>query len=175
MVSNKTIAHNILVCGIPGSAKTTYCAWLEREKGFMHLDLDELEKGNGTDKKLALLDCLRHSAERFLTVIARIEQPIVIDWGFPPHLLGMVTCLNANGFAVWWFDGDRHAARESFIRRHKDGPTLEDFERQIKLIDENWYQIGEVVGDHLVSSVSAGPAYRSPEDIHERIFKSRRP
>jgi tetratricopeptide (TPR) repeat protein len=85
-VTNKTIAQNILVCGIPGSGKTTYCAWLEQKKGFLHLDFDELEKGNGTDKKLALLDCLRHSAERFLTVIARIEQPIVIDWGFPPHL-----------------------------------------------------------------------------------------
>jgi nucleoside-triphosphatase THEP1 len=31
MVSSKTIAQNILVCGIPGSGKTTYCRWLEKD------------------------------------------------------------------------------------------------------------------------------------------------
>src|ERR1700741_635012 len=104
-VNTKSGQQNILVAGIPGSGKTTYCEWLEQEKAFLHLDIDELEKGNGTDPKLELLECLRHSAERFLKVIAKIEQPIAVDWGFPLRLIGMVTCLNAKGFAIWWLDG----------------------------------------------------------------------
>lgn len=168
MVSNKTITQNILVCGIPGSGKTTYSQWLEQEKDFLHLDLDELEKGNGTDKKLALLDCLRHSAERFLTVIARIEQSIVIDWGFPPGLLGMVTCLNANGFAVWWLDGDRDLARESFIRRGT--VSLQAFEVQMKSIEENWFLMKEVIEENVIHTVSAGPTYAAPDYLYRRMF-----
>jgi shikimate kinase len=37
--------RTLLVCGIPGSGKTTYCRWLAQQKGFDHLDFDELLSG----------------------------------------------------------------------------------------------------------------------------------
>jgi hypothetical protein len=167
-MTKEIVRQNILACGIPGSGKTTYCQWLEKEKGFLHLDLDELEKDNGTEQKLALRDCLRHSAERFLRVIAQMDHPIAIDWGFPPDLLGMVTCLNANGFAIWWFDGDRHAARESFMRRGT--VPAERFDAQMKSIEEHWHEIEGEIEDNRITAVSAGPSYPLPEFIYRRMF-----
>jgi hypothetical protein len=170
-VRGKPALARVLVAGIPGSGKSAYCAWLEREKDFLHLNLDELEKENGTNLKLNLYDCLKHSADRFLSAISKFEQPIVLDWGFPTYLLGMVTCLSANGFAIWWLDGDRAAARESFIRRGT--VPVEAFELQMKSIEERSQEIQKVFDENVISSVSAGPAYRSPEDIYQRMFSGR--
>jgi hypothetical protein len=171
-VNKKTAPPRILVAGIPGAGKTEYCDWLEQEKGFLHLDIDELSKGNGAPIKLELLDCLRHSAERFLGVIAKMEKPILIDWGFPAYLIAMVACLHANGFAIWWFDGDREAARQSFIRRAT--VPVESFDAQMKSIEEHRPQIHDLFEDNVIYSVSAGPAHRAKEDIYKRMFSQRR-
>jgi hypothetical protein len=168
-MSRQTIPQRILVAGIPGSGKTSYCSWLEREKGLLHLDIDELSKESGIDLKLELLECLRHSAGRFLKVIAAIEQPIALDWGFPTALLGLVHCLNLNGFAIWWFDGDREAARESFLRRGT--VAVAAFDAQMKAIEEHWQQIQDVFDENLIHTVSAGPAYLTPEHIYKRMFR----
>jgi hypothetical protein len=47
---------------VPGKQNT---ATGEQEKGFLHLDIDELSKGNGAPIKLELLACLRHSGRVF--------------------------------------------------------------------------------------------------------------
>ena len=51
-MNERIVAQNVLVAGIPGSGKTEYCRRLEREKGFLHLDFDELLTGHGTEEKL---------------------------------------------------------------------------------------------------------------------------
>lgn len=162
----------VFVAGTPGSGKTSYCSWLEREKGFLHLDLDKLERGDGTDVQLAFRDCLHHSAQRFLEVMAKVQQPIVIDWGFPADLLALVTCLNVNGFAIWWFDGDRAAARASFIRR--DTVPMGAFDARMELIDEHLQQIQDLFDGNVIDTVSAGPTYLSPEHIYDRMFSGLR-
>jgi hypothetical protein len=82
-MNERIVAQNVLVAGIPGSGKTEYCRWLEREKGFLHLDFDELLTGHGTEEKLALIEQLRRTAEEFVFAISKQGKPIVIDWGFP--------------------------------------------------------------------------------------------
>jgi hypothetical protein len=172
-MNERNAPPRILVAGIPASGKTSYSAWLEREQGFLHLDLDELEKGNGTEKNLDLRDCLRHSAERFLRVVSEVPQPIVLDWGFPPTLLTLADCLNQNGFAIWWFDGDRQVARESFIRRAT--VPIDAFDIQMKSIEEYWQRIQNVFDENLIYTVSDGPNYATPEYIYSRMFSKRRP
>ena len=169
-MGEKTVPRNILVAGIPGSGKTTYCQWLEREKGFLHLDFDELSQENGTELKLALFDCLRHTAERFLHAISTLEQPIAIDWGFPPGYLTLVKLFRLNGFAIWWFDGDRDAAKASFIQRGTPDRSLEAFAAQLKSIEQDWPQIQEAFEDNIIYSVSAGPTHATAEYIYKRMF-----
>src|SRR6266481_3695643 len=129
-MKQKTASRNILVAGIPGSGKSTYCQWLEQEKGFLHLDFDELLQGRGTEPKLELIRCLSHTAETFVGVISKLDQPIAIDWGFPPGYLSLVNLFRLNGFAIWWLDGDRDAAKASFIQRGTPDRSLEAFAAQ---------------------------------------------
>ncbi len=108
----KIARQNILIAGIPGSGKTTYCRWLERERGFLHVDFDELQNRRGTAPKLLLYDHLRLTAEDFLRAISKKKRPIVIDWGFPPAMISLVSFLKLNGFAIWWFDGELGCRQE---------------------------------------------------------------
>lgn len=170
-MSGQAIPQRILVAGIPGSGKSTYCAWLEREKGFLHLDIDQLFKDNGTQLKLDLFDELKHSAERFMLAVSRIQQPIVVDWGFPLRLLDLVKCLNASGFGIWWFDGDREAARVSFERRGT--VSLEAFNAQMQAIEQNWPDIEGLFERKIIDTVSPGPTYLFREEIYRRMFSPR--
>lgn len=167
-MTKKSVSRNILVAGIPGSGKTTFCQWLEREKGFVHLDFDELLQARGTEQKLALIRCLGHTAEEFLSAISRQEQPIAIDWGFPLEGLSLVRLFKQSGFAIWWFDGDRNAARESFVQRGT--VPLERFTVQMQSIEEEWSRIEDVTGDNIINVVTAGPTHPAPEYIYRRMF-----
>jgi hypothetical protein len=169
---NRKTPYRILVAGIPGSGKTTYCRWLEREKGFLHLDFDELFNNRGTEQKLALVRQLKHTAEAFILALRSEDQPIVIDWGFPPALLTLVSCFAANGMTPWWFDGDHAAARESFL--HRGTGPIENFNTQMDFIEKEWRSIEKVVEDNIIKTVSAGPTYASTEYIYGRMFPVRK-
>jgi hypothetical protein len=172
-VNSKVGSRNILVAGIPGSGKTTYCQWLEQEKGFLHLDIDELLQDRSTEQKLALIDCLRHTAEKFLRAISKLEQPVAIDWGFPPWLLSLVELFKVSGFSIWWLDGDRDAAKAAFIQQGTPGRSLEAFAVQMKSIEQDWPRIQEVFEDNIIYSVSAGRTHAAPEYIYGRMFSRR--
>lgn len=165
----KVEQKHILSAGIPGSGKTTYCRWLEQEKGFLHLDFDELLDGRGTEQKLSLIECLHHSAKEFIRAISDQGQPIAIDWGFPLSMLTLIRMFKANQIAIWWFDGDRNAARESFVRRGT--VPLKDFAAQIESIEKEWAQIDHIVEGNVINTVTAGPAHTSPEYIYSRMFQ----
>ena len=167
-MSKKPVPRNILVAGIPGSGKTTYCQWLEQEKGFLHLDFDELLNGRGTRPKLSLIQHLGHTAEEFVCAISGKKQPIVIDWGFPVGGLTLVRLFKESGFAIWWFDGDRNAAKESFVQRGT--VSLDAFTAQMQSIENGWLPIKDVIGDNIINTVTAGPTHVTAESIYERMF-----
>jgi len=158
----------ILVCGVPGSGKTTYCAWLSQEKGFDHLDFDLLFLGRGKPVHLELFQVLKKSHKDFIHKILRKKKPTVIDWGFPPTSLDLVRFFKKNGIKIWWFDGDREAALQSFNAR---GTVSTDaFNVQMGSIEQCWAQIKEVIGNQLINSVMKGPKHLPPETIFEEMF-----
>ncbi len=84
--------------------------------------------------------------------------------------LTLVRLFKDNGFAIWWFDGDRNAARESFVRRGTEDRSLEAFTAQMQSIENGWLPIKDVIGDNIINTVSAGPTHAAPEDIYRRMF-----
>lgn len=104
--------------------------------------------------------------ERVIRVM--IRQLTVIDWGFPLASLSLVRLFTLSGFPIWWFDGDRDAARESFIRRAT--VPAQAFTDQMASIDEGWFQIEDLIKDSIITVVSAGPTHAEPEYIYGRMF-----
>jgi len=158
----------VYVCGIPGSGKTNYCEWVEREKGFLHLDFDQLLGGHGVPLKLALVGRFRENPEEFISELSKRRQPVVIDWGFPISCLPIVRLFQKKGIEIWWFDGDRAAACEAFAKRKT--VSLVAFHAQMKSVQDNWSQIEEVVGHNVIETVTAGPVHAAPEWIFTQMF-----
>src|SRR5438093_949094 len=106
----------LLLSGLPGSGKSSFARWLAKSKGYVHLDFDhgDLEK-----------QCLHRlfdefvfsRSEQFIANLLEIEEPVCLDWGFPPRLLPIVHRLADAGVGIWWFDADPDVAKKHFLRR----------------------------------------------------------
>jgi hypothetical protein len=176
MPRKKSLPHlesrTVLVSGIPASGKSTYAHWLEETKGFMHLDFDVLLRGEGPEHKLALVRALQPTVESlasFVEGLRRVRSLIVIDWGFPPNCLPMVSAFQHHGVALWWFDGDREAARRSFIRRGDVAITA--FNWQMRSIEQRWSKIKAVIGKHMIRTVKPDGSYMPQEKIFQLMFR----
>lgn len=157
------------ICGIPGSGKTSYSEWLERQKGFLHLEFDHLLRGLGTQSKLSLVELFQNNPNAFISRLSQTGKSTVIDWGFSLADLSRVRRLQQKGTVTWWFDGDREAARQAFIKRRPE--SLEAFRVQMDSIEENWPVIKGIIGTRIIKTVAPGPTHALPERIFETMFE----
>ena len=110
----------LLVVGIPGAGKTTFCQCLQRNKGWIHLDIDWL----GTTKTWPneQLRQYWHEANstnnpmNFVNACKQVGN-VVIDWGFPVHRIPLIQSLTLHGVKLLWFDADVEDARIVFTER----------------------------------------------------------
>jgi hypothetical protein len=154
--------HILLVSGIPASGKSWYCRWLKDKKGWCHCEGDQVFKNQ--------------SVESAVQEAQGKTQPTVVDWGFPLSCASKVGWMKAQGVEIWWFDGCREAARESFILRneHLSAPIpIECFEKQMAAITANWSEIVNLFSPRIIRSVKDGPQYLSLERIFQNMFDSR--
>jgi hypothetical protein len=172
-------AKILLLSGIPASLKSTYAGWLEREKGFLRLDFDELLWGKGPKRKLRSIATLQRSMPSFIEGTRRRASPTIIDWGLPSESLQTVGMFKEAGAELWWFDGNRQAARASFITRAREKEQLTGdflnnrmraFDQQIAFIEQAWPSIQALFQPHIIKTVKRGPTYMPPEDIFQRMF-----
>jgi len=166
MMTSTVILH---VCGIPGSGKTSYSEWLERQKGFLHLEFDQLQRGLGTQSNLSLIELLKANPDAFISRLFQTGQSTVIDWGFSLSDLSLVCRLQQRGTVTWWFDGDRKAVRQAFIERRTVSP--EAFQVQMDSIERNWQAIKEIIGTRIIKTVAPGPTHAAPEWIFDQMFR----
>jgi hypothetical protein len=171
----------LLLSGIPASLKSTYAGWLERQKGFLRLDFDELLWGKGQKRKLRSIDTLKTSIPSFIEETRRRALSTVIDWGFPSESLQIVGMCKEAGAELWWFDGNRQAARASFINRAREKERLtgeflhnriREFDKQISFIEQAWPSIKPLFQPHIIKTVKRGPTYMQPEEIFKRMLGS---
>jgi hypothetical protein len=149
----------ILVAGIPATGKSTYCGWLHGAKGFAHLDID---------RDSAVVNQQIERAGSITKFIRDFQGPTVIDWGFPTGNIPVVHLIKEAGAELWWFDGDIEAARAAFIRRKRG--TLEEFEKQVRDIQEARESIAALFGDNRITVLDASGRYLPEAVICARMF-----
>src|ERR1035438_8248846 len=158
-----SLPHILLVSGSAASGKSTYSRWLKDNKGWYHCEGDQVF----TDQE---------SVEAAVQEAQARTQRTVIDWGFPPACLNKVRWVTTQGVEIWWFDGDREAAKTSFTKRGQSGQhpaTMQALKIQLAAIEASWSQIGKVFGAHIIRSVEDGPQYLGPDRIFEAMFGPR--
>jgi len=166
----------ILIAGIPASGKSRFCEWVASAKGFVHVDMELLDHEAGSLQQTGLRNqwnafCEGSDHDSFIRAIKGRESSVVLNWGFPPWMLSVVSALKASGVSLWWFDGDRLAARSLHESRGK--PVLA-FDMQLTRISDAWAVINILFGDHIVRTVQPDGRLIENEEIFSRIFGNAR-
>jgi hypothetical protein len=142
----------LFIAGIPGCGKSTFGDWLETNQGFAHIDMetDDLDRLGVRQPWEAFWQ--GRDLDTFLVSLGRLSSRIVLDWGFPPSLLGVVSNLKAGGASLWWFDGDRLRARVLF-EKAKGANALSTFDCQYARIAAEWASIAAIFDSHMIRTV----------------------
>ena len=151
----------MMISGLPGAGKSTFCRWLVANHGYVHLDVDHLDECR---ELLVLLGDQRPgAADQIVRLLRSMGDDVVLDWGFPPHLLPQVHRLGEAGLSLWWFGGDEGAARESFLARG----TVSEAALQVQMtsIHYRWEEIAEVFCGRMLDAIRPGLDYANPDEL----------
>lgn len=115
----------LLITGIPGTGKTEISNYLKDNHGFQHLDREI------TDSWPPQLEDRIEWVKNQIAALEPHSNGIVISWGFMPgYDEKEIRQLRQVGFKLFWFDGNRPAARQAFIKRNTVGIDLLDIQMQ---------------------------------------------
>ena len=159
---------SILVCGIPASGKSTFGRWLHETHGFGFVELEARPDAQTSLDQNGLRDAWEQfwtgqDLRDFPAALLRFESGVVLEWGFPINLIHVVHAFRQAGIVPWWFDGDRLAARELFIRRDERPPEL--FDRQFAAISAAWCAIAPVFADRIIRVVHPDGSLEPPSAV----------
>jgi hypothetical protein len=165
----------IILCGIPGSGKSAFGAWLQRTKGWLHVDMEngDLRRYNLDDPWNAFLQ--NQGSTRFVDCLIARAEPVALDWGFPVTHLAVIGSLKAQEVVPWWFTGDRLHARESYLQREMKKHGRADprpFDCQYAAISLSWFFIAPVFEARVIRAIGADGKYLSSDDIYRRIAET---
>lgn len=166
--------HLILLAGIPATRKSSFGRWLESNRNVISLDLENHQTDSLKETLRLIMGTISSSIdiEVFIGHLETLGRSVVIDWGFPVSQLPLVDALKQAGFRLWWFNGDRAAARTAFIKRNQSATKpipVECFDTQMDGIEREWSRISELFGDHVIEVLNSDGSYLSPEQIATRM------
>ncbi len=164
---------HLFVAGLPCVGKSWLGSWLESEGLFLHVDA-EVGDGSGLDELGIHTEwdrAIGGDAGSLLRRLGQFDRPVVLNWGFPPHLLSGVKALAQSGIEPWWIDGKVAQARSAFKKR-KTG-RIEDFEAQIVAIKSDRSKIEAVFSGRVIQGLNADGSQRHPRDLWAEISKRR--
>jgi hypothetical protein len=163
----------ILLWGVSGAGKSTYCRWLRDTHGYVFVEHDEAA-GAGGVRSQADKDWIAMCSGQIPPigfVQQRRREATVVEVGFRPGA-GTLTLLRElidAGSSAWWFDGDRDGALDNWRRRDK--PIDDAFWRvQLGYVDRHWAEIAELFRARIVRSVGPRGATLSAELLDRLIF-----
>jgi hypothetical protein len=167
----------ILIAGIPASGKSTFGKWLADTRGFIYVNMELPDPEPGSLKQMGFgseWDAFWRGtdSERFMRAVKDRASSVALDWGFPPNpaVLPAVSKLNAGGMRLWWFDGDRLAARAVFESRGTK--PVSDFDNQFAMISAAWAQIKPIVGNRIIRRIKPDGSFMDNEQIYSRMSEN---
>ncbi len=72
------------------------------------------------------------------------------------------------GVTIWWFHGDREAARRAYIKR--GFPEVKWFDIQMPKIEKSMENIKAVFGPNMIEVLDSEGNYTTHEETYERMF-----
>jgi hypothetical protein len=107
----------LLITGTPGTGKRPLGAYLESERGFVHLDLDSRRT------RTRFLRGGEEELRRELGAVTSCSRKVVVTWTFTSETqLAYVELMRGLGFEWVWMDGDRGAAYDAFVAETATDP-----------------------------------------------------
>jgi hypothetical protein len=159
--SNHAPVRRVLLCGVPGTGKTTIGNALATEYGFDHIDMEADD--------FALVRVFRSHPKRFVRSIS--VGDVVVSWGFSPWVdLMLIERLIAAGFQAVWFDGDRVASLRSFLGREQGDPLREQtyYEQMAAVMQSG---VAEKLAAVDICTFTVAGRYRSTRAVCDEILR----
>lgn len=156
----------ILLSGWGGVGKPEYCQWLAKERGFVHVEVNSAPR-----RELVLRAHNIPSASAARNVVRAIGPSVVVEWGFDVPLFQCVQLLRAVGFEAWWFDGDRYAAQQGYVKRR--GTLTEAvgaYDRQTRAIEAAWSRLRAFYADRVIRTLPRDGTHVPFEGIARGMF-----
>lgn len=158
----------LFVSGVPGCGKSTFGRWLAQQKGFVHVDMERDGLDQHGFRQAWNKFCGGGEAQSFLSAVAAHPSSVILDWGFPLHCIQLVQRLKDAGLKVFWFEADRLASRDHFVRR---GTVPADrFDSQYAAISAHRAEISSLFGGNIIETLRADGTRLPDEDIFARMF-----
>ena len=161
---------HFLISGIPASGKSSFCRWLEKKKGFLHLnvELDGVLDRHGLTTAWDTLFDPSASAAPFIEALEKFNRPVVIDWGFPSEHLDAVRKLFEGGVMLWWFAADWTVARRKF--KERGTISMGHFDIQIRKIKDALPEINALFGSHVEYALPSTGIYPPPDKLWKSML-----
>src|SRR5258708_28146469 len=124
----------LIVAGIPGTGKSTFCRFLADHHGFAFYEVDRIRQWQD---RAVWEELFGRSRSEFAARFRELHpKGAVLEWGFSPEQVPLVRELIEAGMRPIWFAGDHSRARELFVARGTVPTDLFDLQvRQIKAVD----------------------------------------
>jgi hypothetical protein len=102
----------ILISGVPGSGKTTFSKYLEKNYGFYFIQTDY----NHTELRELCFGDIGNYVTRWL----KKHDHMCLEWGFLPKFLPRVLCLKNQGANIFWFTCNKDIALSNYLKAHRE-------------------------------------------------------
>ena len=147
----------ILIAGIPGTGKTTFGNFLEKNYGYVHVDMEE---NHNTSEML-------NDTDVFIKKYFSGNKNVVVTWGFSPdqETIDIVNKLRTFGFKIFWFDGKRDFARKATMQRKDFDEQV--LNKQMSSLDD--WSIPEKIRAKIVDVFDLSGNFKNSEDIVKEI------
>ena len=138
----------LLICGVPGSGKTTFGNWLRDNHGYTHYDL-----------------------ERELYLGITQEPNAVVTWGYAPDCIEskkVVLKFIKAGYLPVWFGGDWEHSYNRYAKR--TGTSFIDGYRYFTQIKKILAERPDIGFQKKINPFDENGEFKNPEDILKQIL-----